>query len=67
MLHGPIGFGGRVTTHRSVFVNDDLLFGQQTPDDLLVGLDDCWNTVHSDIDLRDWFGDWFELGGFDNT
>ena len=61
VLHGPIGFGGGVTTRWSVFANDDLLFGQQTLDNLLVGLDDCGNTVHGDIDLSDWFS---ELDGF---
>ena len=38
-LHGPVGFGGRVTTHWSVFVNDNLLLGQETCHDLLSGLD----------------------------
>ena len=47
-LHGPIGFHGRITTQRSVFVNDNFHLGHHVCDDLLSGLDLGDHTVDGD-------------------
>jgi len=55
-LHRPIGLHRRITTQRSVFVNDNFSFAHQTLDDRLGGLDLGCDTVDHNSGYGDGFG-----------